>query len=42
MKPGYRPPLTPWEDQEYRGGVWHTVGSATICGLFLIVFLSLL
>lgn len=39
MKPGYRPPLTPWEDQEYRGGVWHT---AMICGLFLLVFISLL
>ncbi|WP_268812772.1 hypothetical protein [Sinorhizobium medicae] len=42
MTPGYRPPLTPWEAREYSAGVWHTVGSATICGLFLIGFLSLL
>lgn len=41
MKPGYRPPLTTWEEQEYRGGVWHTVASAVTLGLLIITLVSL-
>lgn len=42
MTPGYRPPLTPWEAREYSLDVWHTVASATACGLLLIALLSLI
>ncbi len=41
MTPGYRPPLTPWEDAEYRGGVWHTLASAVVVGLLIITLISL-
>ncbi len=42
MTPGYRPPMTPWEEREYRGAVWHTVGSAITAFAFVLAVVLLL
>ncbi|MGH0328727.1 hypothetical protein [Sinorhizobium meliloti] len=41
MKPGYRPPLTPWEDYQYRSGIWHTAAYAVVLGLTIISMIKL-
>ncbi|WP_256436690.1 hypothetical protein [Ensifer sp. ENS10] len=37
----YRAPMTPWEDYQYRYGIWHTAARAVVLGLAIISIIKL-